>query len=48
VRFAAPNYDDGGIFALSGNNIIVNPTGPGLGQNATTITDHITLEAIAS
>jgi hypothetical protein len=46
VRFGAPYYDGGGVFALSGNNIIVNPKGPGIGPNATSLTDHITLEAI--
>jgi hypothetical protein len=45
VGFGAPNYDAGGIFAISGNNIIVNPTGPGVGPNTTTLTDQITLEA---
>ena len=47
VRFGAPFYDAGGIFALSGKNIIVNPAGPGIGPNISTVTDHITLEAIA-
>jgi hypothetical protein len=46
VGFGAPYYDNKGVFALSGNNIIVNPSGPGLDPNRTTITDHITLEAI--
>ncbi len=46
VGFGAPFFDGGGVFALSGNNIIVNPAGPGLGPNMTSITDHITLEAI--
>jgi hypothetical protein len=46
VRFGAPYYDGKGVFALSGYNIIVKPSGPGLGPNKTTITDHITLEAI--
>jgi hypothetical protein len=46
VRFGAPYYDAGGIFALSRNTIIVNPDGPGVGPNITTVTDHITLEAI--
>ena len=46
VRFGAPHYDNKGVFALSGSEIIVNPNGPGLGPNKTTITDHITLEAI--
>jgi hypothetical protein len=47
VGFGAPNFDGGGVFALSGNNIIVSPTGPGVGPNLTTITDHITLEALS-
>jgi hypothetical protein len=46
VVFGAPYYDAGGIFAISGGNIIVNPTGPGVGPNMATITDHITLVAI--
>jgi hypothetical protein len=46
VRFAAPHHDGKGVFALSGNKIIVNPSGPGLGPNKTTITDHLTLEAV--
>jgi hypothetical protein len=45
VRFGAPYYDGKGVFALSGNTIIVNPRGPGIGSNKTTVTDHITLEA---
>jgi len=46
VRFGPPYYDNNGIFALRDNNIIINPNGPGVGPNKTTITDHITLEAI--
>jgi hypothetical protein len=46
VRFGPPHYDDNGKFALAGNNIIVNPDGPGIGPNEATMTDHITLEAI--
>ena len=46
VRFGPPYYDNNGIFTLRDNNIIVNPNGPGIGPNKTTITDHITLEAI--
>ena len=38
--------DNKGVFALAGDHIIVNPDGPGVGPNQTTITDHITLEAI--
>jgi hypothetical protein len=43
VRFGPPHYDDNGKFALAGNNIIVNPDGPGIGPNEATMTDHITL-----
>ena len=46
VRFGAPFFDAGGVFALSGDKIIVNPAGPGVGPNMTSITDHVTLEAI--
>jgi hypothetical protein len=46
VRFGAPFYDAGGIFAISGKNIIVNPAGPGIGPTVNSVTDHITLEAI--
>jgi hypothetical protein len=46
VRFGAPYYDGGGVFALSDNKIIVNPDGPGVGPNRTTVTKHVTLEAI--
>src|SRR5262249_9005504 len=45
VGFGAPNYDGGGVFAIAGNNIIVNPSGPGVGPNTTTLTDQITLQA---
>lgn len=34
------------IFALSGNNIIVNPSGPGVGPNAQTLVD--TIQVIAT
>ena len=46
VRFGAPYYDGGGVFALSDNKIIVKPDGPGVGPNRTTVTKHVTLEAI--
>ena len=50
VGFGAPNFDAGGIFALRGSpasgNVIVSPTGPGVGPNLGTITDHITLIAM--
>jgi hypothetical protein len=46
MRFGPPYYDDNGRFALTDNNIIINPNGPGIGPNRATVTDHITLEAI--
>jgi hypothetical protein len=46
VGFGAPYYDAGGIFSISGSKIIVNPSGPGVGPNMSTVTDHITLVAI--
>jgi hypothetical protein len=46
VQFGPPSYDNKGKFALRGNAIIVNPNGPGIGPNRTTIIEHITLEAI--
>lgn len=56
VRFGAPNFDDGGVFSLSApvrqpdgsltGSIVINPAGPGVGPNAVTQTDHITLETV--
>ena len=51
LRFGAPNFDSGGIFALqmtdlANGSIIINPAGPGVGPNTATVTDHITLEAL--
>jgi hypothetical protein len=46
VRFGPPYYDNNRRFALTDNNIMINPNGPGIGPNRGTITDHITLEAI--
>jgi hypothetical protein len=49
IGFGSPNFDAGGIFALTGSptsgNVIVNPNGPGVGPNLSTITDLITLIA---
>jgi hypothetical protein len=30
IQFTAPYYDDGGTFALSGNQLIINPVGLGI------------------
>ena len=47
IGFGSPNFDAGGIFALSGSptsgKIIVNSNGPGVGTAM--VTDHITLLA---
>ena len=49
IGFGSPNFDAGGIFALTGSptngNVIINPNGPGVGPNLSTITDLITLIA---
>jgi hypothetical protein len=49
IGFGPPNFDAGGIFALAGSptsgNVVVNPNGPGVGPNLSTVTDHITLVA---
>ena len=42
--FGQPYSNDGGVFALDGNQIIVNPNGPGLSPDAHT-TQHITVIA---
>jgi hypothetical protein len=36
LEFSGPYYDDSGVFALSGSNLVVNPAGPGLGNDAGT------------
>jgi hypothetical protein len=33
LGFGPPSYDDGGIFAISGSNLIINPNGPGVGSD---------------
>jgi hypothetical protein len=49
IGFGPPNFDAGGVFALTGSpnsgNIIVNPKGPGIGPNTSSVTDQITLVA---
>jgi hypothetical protein len=55
VVFGQPNNDGGGVFALSPltrnpdgsamGQILVSPSGPGVGPNSGTITDHVTLVA---
>jgi hypothetical protein len=45
LKFAAPYGDDRGAFALSGNDIIINPNGPGVGAAGGT-TQNITINAV--
>jgi hypothetical protein len=55
VTFGSPNFDGGGVFSLStltkdpsgsvSGHVLVNPSGPGVGPNTATVTDHITLVA---
>jgi len=42
--FAAPNFDDGGTFAISGSNVIVKPGGTGVARDGGTI-QNITVTA---
>jgi hypothetical protein len=44
--FAAPNFDCGGVFAISGNKLIVNPTGPGVGTAIGRLDQYVTIEAV--
>jgi hypothetical protein len=44
-EFVAPNYDCNSIYAISGNTLIVNPNGPGVGTAGGSIHD-VTIMAI--
>jgi hypothetical protein len=44
LSFAQPYSNDQGIFALSGNNLIINPSGPGLSA-APNSTQNVTIVA---
>ncbi len=44
LSFAPPYSNDQGRFALSGNKLIVNPSGPGLSTNANTV-QNVTIVA---
>ena len=37
LGFGPPNFDDGGTFAISGSNLIINPAGPGIGPDGGSI-----------
>jgi hypothetical protein len=44
LSFAQPYSNDQGIFAISGKNLIVNPSGPGLSADANTV-QNVTIVA---
>jgi hypothetical protein len=44
LSFGPPYSNNQGVFAISGNNLIVNPSGPGLSSNANT-TQNVTIVA---
>ena len=44
LGFGSPNFDAGGVFAISGNSLIINPLGPGLNAPGGTI-EHVTVDA---
>ncbi|HZU91695.1 MAG TPA: DUF4082 domain-containing protein [Stellaceae bacterium] len=44
LSFGSPYSNDNGIFAISGNNLIINPNGPGLSSDAGT-TQSVTIVA---
>ena len=49
LGFGPPNFDDGGVFALSGSSnpytLIVNPSGPGVGPDGGTV-QNVSLVAV--
>jgi len=44
LAFGSPHSDDGGVFAISGSNLIINPSGPGLSGDAG-IQQNVTITA---
>jgi len=44
-QFVAPNFNDGGVYAISGNKLIINPTGPGVAGAGGSIED-VTIVAV--
>jgi hypothetical protein len=39
LSFAQPYSNDNGVFAMSGSNLIINPSGPGVSTDANTVQD---------
>jgi hypothetical protein len=48
LTFGSPNFDDGGIYSISGTStpflLLVNPSGPGVGAQGGSV-DHVTVVA---
>jgi hypothetical protein len=44
LGFAPPYSNAGGVFAISGNSLIINPSGPGVGGAGGTV-EHVTIAA---
>jgi hypothetical protein len=44
LSFGPTDYSDGGVYALEGNNLIINPSGPGVGSAGGT-TEYVTIVA---
>jgi hypothetical protein len=44
LGFGSPYSDSGGVFAISGNSLIINPSGPGVGAAGGTV-EHLTIIA---
>jgi hypothetical protein len=44
LSFAQPYSNDNGVFAISGNHLIVNPSGPGVSADANTV-QNVTIVA---
>jgi hypothetical protein len=44
LGFASPYNNAGGVYAISGSNLIINPSGPGVGAAAGTL-ENVTIQA---
>lgn len=46
-EFVSPNFDNGGIYAIKGNTLIINPNGPGVGAQGGSI-NHVSIDAVGN
>lgn len=46
-EFVSPNFDNGGIYAIRGNELIINPNGPGVGSQGGNI-NHVSIDAVGN